>query len=98
MDNTSSEPTPQQYEAAVVAIEEMAELTKVLCKIQRFGLSESYDRFDHMVQELGDVLCMLEVLQDKFSIDQESLDKAIQKKYDKIKVWTRLIDKGDCCE
>ncbi len=80
--------TPEQEECSIIAIEEMAELTQVLSKIMRFGYSP--DKHDDLVQELGDVRCMIKLLHDWYNIEYNDTDQAINNKRDKLKIWSSL--------
>jgi short-subunit dehydrogenase involved in D-alanine esterification of teichoic acids len=79
-----------QKEASVIAIEEMAELTKVLSKMYRFGADEA--KRAEMISEVGDVYCMLEILVNEFGIEQQQIDDAIQAKKRKLQKWSSLFD------
>lgn len=50
----------------VIAIEEMAELTKELCKYKR-----GQDNFDHIAEEIADVEIMMEQLKIMFNAHEE---------------------------
>ena len=86
---TSDTLTPKQQEAAVIAIEEMAELTQVLSKLIRFGYTEHPDAF---LQELGDVRCMIELLHQHFNIDYNDTNQAVAKKRQKLTKWSNLYE------
>ena len=70
--------------------EEAAELIQVIMKIKRFGL-DSYNPFDHdkktnfnlFHQELGDLLAVIEMLEDEtdFGVDRELIQMAILEKH-----------------
>lgn len=50
----------------VIAIEEMAELTKELCKYKR-----GQDNFDHIAEEIADVEIMMEQLKIMFDCNRQ---------------------------
>ena len=92
----------QQHECAIIAIEEMAELTQVLTKMIRFGytnkdtedlcpIPDSLTRL-HLVQEIGDVRCMIKLLHNTFGIDYSDTDKAIEHKQNKLMKWSSLYE------
>ena len=81
--------TEVQRECSVVAIEEMAELTKVLCKIQRFGIDD-VKRAD-MIAEIGDVQCMINLLCDHYNISYSDVNQAVMAKREKLTIWSDLI-------
>ena len=82
--------TANQKECAVIAIEEMAELTKVLSKILRFGLDENKEL--EMAQEIGDVLCLIQLLQDNYDIGYDVTRKATERKQVKLMQWSNLYN------
>jgi NTP pyrophosphatase (non-canonical NTP hydrolase) len=80
--------------------EECSELIQIISKIRRFGLKSSHPFHDtdvtnyaHLIQEMGDVLCLIEILQDHLKISNEDINKAIDKKYTKLQQWTNVIKK-----
>lgn len=75
-----------------VAIEEMAELTKELCKAQRTifaartGLGDGrIDNFDEIVEEIADVQIVLEELMLLFGIQSE-VQKARKRKLERLEM------------
>lgn len=86
---TSDTLTPKQQEAAIIAIEEMAELSQVLSKLIRFGYTEQPNAFQ---QELGDVTCMIELLHQHFNMDYNDTNKAVANKRHKLKKWSKLYE------
>ena len=82
--------TPKQQEAAIIAIEEMAELTQVLSKLIRFGYTP--DKYEPLIQELGDVRCMIQLLHEHFDIDYNDTNKAIANKRQKLTKWSKLYE------
>ena len=87
---TSDTLTANQKECAVIAIEEMAELTNVLSKILRFGLDENKEL--EMAQEIGDVLCLIQLLHDNYNIGYDVTSKATERKQVKLMKWSNLYD------
>jgi len=82
--------TNQQQETAVIAMEEMAELTQVLSKLIRFGYTS--DKTEHLIQEMGDVLLLHRLLQNTFGIEDNSLDEAMLRKQHKLMAWSSLYE------
>lgn len=87
---TSSTLTPKQQEAAVIAVEEMAELTQVLSKLIRFGYTP--DKYEPLIQELGDVRCMIKLLHQHLNIDYNDTNNAIANKQQKLTKWSNLYE------
>ena len=82
--------TKQQQETAVIAMEEMAELTQVLSKLIRFGDARS--RQDQLIQEMGDVRLMIQLLHDTFGVLTNDTDEAMMRKQNKLMAWSSLYE------
>ena len=76
-------------EALVITQEECAEVIQVISKIFRFGLDEN----DHRLEdEIGDLLCMIEILVNLGVVKQNKLDLAKRIKTEKLKKWSKLYE------
>ena len=75
-------------ELFVVTMEECAELIQELSKNIRFGWS--YTNKDRLTQEVGDVVCMINLLQKQGFINSIDVAKAAQRKIQKLKKWSNL--------
>ena len=73
-------------ELMTVLAEECAEVIQVACKIKRFGVDKA--SLDALVQELGDVQCMIEMCHEADYISYADLDEWSQKKREKLKRWS----------
>jgi len=82
--------TKQQQETAVIDMEEMAELTQVLSKLIRFGYTT--DKVDHLIQEMGDVRLMINLLHDTFGILTNDTELAMMRKQNKLMAWSSLYE------
>lgn len=82
--------TKQQQETAVIAMEEMAELTQVLSKLIRFGYTT--DKVDHLIQEMGDVRLMINLLHDTFGVLTNDTELAMMRKQNKLMKWSSLYE------
>lgn len=82
--------TKQQQETAVIAMEEMAELTQVLSKLIRFGYTT--DKEDNLIQEMGDVRLMIQLLHDTFGVLTNDTDEAMMRKQNKLMAWSSLYE------
>ena len=77
-------------EALVITQEECAEVIQVISKIFRFGLDEN----DHRLEdEIGDLLCMIEILVNLGVVKSNKLDLAKRVKAEKLKKWSKLFEK-----
>lgn len=79
---------------AYVTAEECAELTQVCMKIVRFGMNSEYkDKRQWLVEEAGDVYCMLQLMIKNGLVTQEELEQRAKQKTDKLKTYTPIIVK-----
>ena len=78
-----------------ITSEESAELTQVCMKIMRkyTTLEEiQNDKYrDLLIEEAGDVLCMLELLVEHGVLTNEELDARVTVKRNKLATWSNLI-------
>ncbi len=76
--------------------EECGELIVSASKVRRFGLDNSYKnggtQREHLVQEAGDVMLMIDLLIDRGVFTVEELNSAKQRKADKLKVWSKIYE------
>lgn len=86
--------TPYQDECLEILAEECAEVIQEKSKIFRFGCNEySWHNLDSkhaemLEQEMGDVLAMIELVQQSgIGITKEGLEAAKQKKIEKVLNW-----------
>lgn len=76
--------------------EECAEVIVEISKCRRFGLESRHYKTDIMHKEMlgneiADVLVMIDLLVDHGIIDNDMIDKAKQKKVDKLKIWSSVF-------
>lgn len=72
--------------------EECAEVIQAISKINRFGLNSEWEGVTNkqaLITEIGDVLALISVLVDEtdINIKDEDIHKAINAKYEKLKVF-----------
>jgi NTP pyrophosphatase (non-canonical NTP hydrolase) len=75
-----------------VLTEECAEVIQAISKINRFGLNAEWQGVTNkqaLITEIGDVLALISVLVDEtdINITDEDIHKAIDAKYEKLKVF-----------
>lgn len=75
--------------------EEAAEVIVAISKVSRFGFDnikpgQSITNREHLEVELGDVLAMIDILVDKKIVNRDSIEKAIQAKREKLKIWSNI--------
>lgn len=75
--------------------EECAEVIEALSKCRRFGLDNSHKsgktQRENLTEEVGDLLAMIDLLADYAELDWNSINKAKEGKYDKLKVWSNIF-------
>ena len=74
--------------------EECAELIQVISKIRRFGPDGEYSgktNSRRLTDEVGDILCMVDLLMQYKLVDKEEVNQARLKKYEKLKIWSNIF-------
>lgn len=78
----------------IITYEECGELTqrcsKIIRKYKEFDEIEEDQRIK-LVEEAGDVLCMLELMVENNVTNWEELKERVSVKRDKLKLWSNLI-------
>lgn len=77
--------------------EECAEVIQEVSKCRRFGIGESHKsgitHKEMLEQEVGDVLCMIELLHQEGILSEEGLMAAKQRKEEKLRKWSNIYSK-----
>ena len=76
----------QKQELLTILMEECAELAIEASKVIRFG----YEQSDRLESEAGDVLCMIQLLQDYGLINLDNAYLCAEAKREKLKKWSTL--------
>lgn len=82
-------------EVLLILSEECAEVVQAISKCQRFGMDaykpgKPKTNREHLEEELGDVLCMIEILQDMKIVSSQQLEQAKQQKLQKLRCWSTI--------
>ena len=76
--------------------EECGELVTAISKVRRFGLFNTYKdggtQREHLTQEAGDVMLMIELLKKQGVFTDSDLEEAKQRKETKLKVWSKIYE------
>lgn len=72
--------------ALITLMEECSELTHRCSKIIRFGNNKKSN--ENLIEEIGDVLCLIDLVVERYNLDQEEINSRIEYKRNK------LISKG----
>jgi hypothetical protein len=85
--------TSEQKEILEITKEECAEVIQVTCKGNRFGFDVEYEgktNRQKLTQEVGDLLCMIELMIEKDILNGLAVQKAKAAKREKLKTWSNI--------
>lgn len=89
----------KQQEILVITQEECAEVIQEISKCFRFGLDNNHKSgIPHrqvLEQEIGDLLCMIDLCMQHQLITQDGIEKAKSKKVDKLRVFSKIFVDND---
>ena len=85
----------QVKEIMCILQEECAEVTQAVSKCFRFGIDNAkhgvgHTNGEHLAEELGDLLCMIELAQNSGIVDSAAVEQAKQAKYKKLQKWSNI--------
>jgi hypothetical protein len=84
-------------EILVITQEECAEVIQEISKCFRFGIDKLHKSGEThrtvLTQEVGDLLCMLQLMIDNNIINQEDIEVAKQAKLQKLQVYSNIFKK-----
>jgi NTP pyrophosphatase (non-canonical NTP hydrolase) len=83
----------QIKEVFCIAQEECAEVTQAISKIFRFGIDSEYkgvSNKDRLEEEVGDLLCMIDIMIEKCIISDSNVNSARKSKREKLKTWSGI--------
>jgi NTP pyrophosphatase (non-canonical NTP hydrolase) len=84
-----------QKEIMLIAQEECAEVVQAISKVFRFGFDSVYNsrsNKDHLEEEIGDLVCMLDLMREKGLIDWSNVITCSENKRTKLKKWSGIND------
>ena len=88
--------TSEEKEILNITLEECAEVIQCISKVLRFGWDSSnpsrpfYTNRDHMTEEIGDLLCMFQLMFDRGIIDEDVAMAHAIHKLDKLKKFSNI--------
>mgnify|MGYP003342281484 FL=1 len=85
-------------EILLITQEECAEVSQAISKIFRFGLEERYENQtnrEHLEEEIGDLLCMIELLASHGIISETACELAKKQKRNKLAKWSNIFQKSE---
>ena len=83
-----------EQEIFLIAQEECAEVTQAISKIFRFGVDSSHNgtsNQEHLDEEVGDLLCMIQLMIDYKMVNEEMVLSAKKAKLEKLKKWSNIV-------
>lgn len=95
MNNNPTSPITQLQQLMAVTAEECGELTQVCMKIiRKYNDKKDIDEewHDKLVEEAGDVLCMIELLVENGYLTNRELGVRVNEKRIKLSKWSDLIN------
>jgi len=77
--------------------EECAEVIQAVSKVNRFGLDNrkpgtSYTNRQHLEEELGDLVAMINIMVDAKLVDEKSIEAAAHAKVEKLNKWSTIYE------
>jgi NTP pyrophosphatase (non-canonical NTP hydrolase) len=83
----------KETEIILIAQEECAEIIQAISKVNRFGIDDIHNgksNRDHLEEEIGDLMCMFELMLENGIIQKQSVDNAKERKIAKLKCWSNI--------
>jgi NTP pyrophosphatase (non-canonical NTP hydrolase) len=79
--------------------EECAEVIQAVSKISRFGIDnfkpgKPKTNREHLEEELGDMLAMIDIMLEQGVVSQSNLEVAKQAKKEKLKIWSKIYEQN----
>ena len=86
-----------EKEVMLIAQEECAEVIQAISKVFRFGMDDVHpttnkSNRDSLEEEVGDLLCMIELLQEHGIVNSTSVLNANVRKRNKLKKWSSIFN------
>lgn len=76
-------------ELLTITMEECGELVQACSKAIR---CDDYYMNEKLIEEIGDVMCMIELLQQYDIVSYQEIDDRVIEKRNKLKQWSSLVD------
>ena len=90
--NKNMKPLDARQELLIITMEECGELIQACSKALRRGeLYTNSDSEQQLKQEIADVYCMIELMQDWDILSWEEIERGVERKREKLKKWSKLI-------
>lgn len=88
----------REREVMNILSEECAEVIQAVSKCHRFGLdnykpNKPKTNREHLEEELGDLLAMIDILQEMDVVSWTNIERAQEAKIEKLKKWSTIFEK-----
>ena len=89
----------QTKEVMDILQEECAEVIQAVSKVSRFGIDnykpgKPLTNREHLEEELGDVLAMIDIMLEQGLVSWSNLEVAKQAKIEKLKKWSNIYEQN----
>jgi len=79
--------------------EECAEVIQAVSKINRFGMDnykpgKPKTNRQHLEEELGDLMTMIDILQEMDVVSYANIERAAEAKHEKLKKWSTIYEQN----
>lgn len=78
----------EQQELLIITMEECGELTQACSKVLRMGMNTT--NYDQLVEELGDVQCMINLILGSELVTEEDVNKRVRTKVKKLRTYSNM--------
>jgi len=78
----------EQQELLIITMEECGELTQACSKVLRMGMNTT--NYDQLVEELGDVQCMINLILGSELVAEGDVNKRVQTKVKKLRTYSSM--------
>ena len=81
-------------EILLITQEECAEVTQAISKVFRFGMVDTHNgktNREHLEEELGDLMCMIDILIDSGIVSEAAVMTAKNEKLHKLQIWSGIF-------
>ena len=81
----------KRQEMLVITMEECAELSQACSKLIRFQDDQSEQDIKNLQDEIGDVMCMIDIMKHSGLVSEEQIEERKLVKKDKLMKWSLLF-------
>jgi len=88
----------KEKEILLITQEECAEVTQAISKVFRFGFDSvhnSVNNRQHLEEEIGDLMCMIDLLIDSGIVSEAAVMTAKNEKLNKLLTWSKIFSEKD---